>query len=430
MIPISEQNLQRHLQTLCSDIGVRLAGTPGELAATEYLVQEFQAAAALVRTETFPVNARCVEAEKLHIEIGGQWHSFPCSLFSNTPGTEGLQVEAPLVFFEAPTEYQRSDLSHLRSKAVVHLGCHIESREHYRRLMQAEPAFLLFVDIRYPGSIPLADGMFPAYTRALGARPTVNVAYQDAWRWKVENASRARLTVAGGMKLSTSANVIADLPASSKDAPILYAGAHHDTQANSPGADDNGTGVSGLLELARVLAPLPRRRTLRLISFGAEEQLSVGSAEYVRKHRDEVSKRGQFIFNLDSYGSWMGWTQLICNGPAAMQGYLRPFFEDANLYPGFITPIMPYADHFPFVAAGIPGLCLARPNCIGGRFFHHRPDDDIRRVSTKVMASHVSVVAAILADAMQREELPFPSRIPEEQARTAEAMWNDLFGGW
>jgi hypothetical protein len=46
--------------------------------------------------------------------------------------------------------------------------------------MGAEPAFLLFVDTRFPGSVALADGLFPAYVQAYGARTTVNVAYQDA----------------------------------------------------------------------------------------------------------------------------------------------------------------------------------------------------------------------------------------------------------
>jgi aminopeptidase YwaD len=430
MIPISQQHLHDHLRALAGDIGVRLAGTPGERAAADYIARQFQAAGAQVRTETFPVNARCVESETLQVEIGGQWHAFPCSLFSSTPGTGGLPVEAPLLFFEAPTEYQRSDLSYLHGKAVVHLGCHIESREHYRRLIQAEPAFLLFVDVRYPGSAPLADGMFPAYTRALGARPTVNVAYLDAWRWKVENASRARLTVSGGMQPGTSTNVIADLPAADETAPILYVGAHHDTQASSPGADDNASGVSGLLELARVLAQAPRRRTVRLISFGAEEQLSVGSAHYVRHHRDEVEQRGRLMFNLDSYGSWMGWTELVCNGPMEMQAYLRVFFAQEGLTPGWTAPIMPYADHFPFVAAGIPGVCLGRHNCTSGRFFHHRADDDLSRVSVQVMTSSLSAVAHILADASQREALPFPTRLPDEQARNAQLLWNDLFGGW
>jgi Zn-dependent M28 family amino/carboxypeptidase len=47
-----------------------------------------------------------------------------------------------------------------------------------------------------------------------------------------------------------------------------------------------------VLELARLLQPRPRRRTIRLISFGAEEQLSVGSTAYVRAHREETATRG------------------------------------------------------------------------------------------------------------------------------------------
>ena len=65
----------------------------------------------------------------------------------------------------------------------------------------------------------------------------------------------------------------------------------------------------GVLELARLLQARTRRRTVRLVSFGAEEQLSVGSAAYVRVHRDEVSRRGRLMYNLDSYGSHLGWLQ-------------------------------------------------------------------------------------------------------------------------
>ena len=249
-------------------------------------------------------------SESLEIRFGDLWQSFPCSLFSNTPGTDGKTIEAPLVFFESPTEYQRRDLSHLRGKAVVHLGCHIESRASYQRLMEAEPAFLLFVDIRFPGTAALADGMFPAYTRALGARPTVNVAYMDAWRWKSEGALAARLKVNGGMREGLSQNVVAELPGTDPEAGLIVLGGHHDTQAGSVGADDNASGVAAILEAARVLAPHARKRTIRFISFGAEEQLSVGSADYVRRHRDELSERGTFMANFDSFGSHMGWTEL------------------------------------------------------------------------------------------------------------------------
>jgi hypothetical protein len=339
-------------------------------------------------------------------------------------------VEAPLVFFEAVTGYQNPDLSWLRGKAVVHLGCHIESREHYRRLMRAEPAFLLFVDIRYPGDVPLADGMFPSYTKDLGAQPTVNVAYQDAWRWKRDGAAAARLRVVGDRLESTSANIVGELPGTDPDSGILYMGGHHDTQAGTVGADDNACGTVALLELARVLAPLPRKRTLRLISFGAEEQLSVGSAEYVRRHRQEVETAGKFMFNFDSFGSLLGWSELNGNGPETMLPLVKKAFSDRGIYVKTGREVVPYTDQFPFAVAGVPGVWLYRRNCTAGRFFHHRHDDDMSKISCDVMASHLNAAAAIMAHLLNAEEFPVDADIPIEQREQILTYWEDLYGGW
>jgi hypothetical protein len=428
--PVNRDRLDSVMRELTETIGVRLAGTPEDAATTRAVADAFSRSGAKVRIESFPVRARVVRSQKLEVRIGGAWHTAPASLFSNTPGTGGRVVEAPLVFFESPAEYGRPDLSHLRGKAVVHLGCHIESREAYKRLMDAKPAFLLFVDVRYPGTTPLADGMFPAYTQDLGAVPVMNVAYMDAWNWHRAGAERARLCVEGGMTDAESSNVIAELPGSEASAGFLVLGAHHDTQADSVGADDNASGVAGLVELARVLAPLPRRRAIRLISFGAEEQLSVGSAVYVRAHREEVAASCGLIVNLDSFSSGMGWTEVCCNGPAELTDEVRGWFAKRDLYPLFKEELVPYADHFPFVAAGAPGLWMGRSNCAGGRFFHHRPDDDMSRVSTAVMASHLDAVAGGMATLANARKMPFPTAIPENKKSAISSMWNDLFGGW
>ncbi len=427
--PASSARLEAHLGVLARDIGVRLAGSPGEQAAARYLSEQLAESGASVREERFPVRERRVESEELEIRLDGGWRSFPGSLFSNTPGTGGQWLEAPLAFFEAPAEYQRPTLAHLRGKAVVHLGSHIESREHYRRLMEAHPAFLLFVDVRYPGAVPLADGMFPAYTDALGAVPTLNVAYLDAWEWKRQGASEARLRVRGGMREAESQNLIAEFPGHGPE--LVLVGAHHDTQAASPGADDNATGAAAVLELARLLSGLaPLRRTVRLASFGAEEQLSVGSAQYVRRHRAELGERGRFLLNFDSFGSHLGWLELLAGGPAAMAAWLREAYRRHDLYVSVNTKLVPYADHFPFVAAGLPAASLLRSNCTSGRFFHHRPDDDLSRVSPGLMARVLDASLEALAELAEAERLPFSSRIPAEQARAAESCWNDLFGGW
>jgi len=51
----------------------------------------------------------------------------------------------------------------------------------------------------------------------------------------------------------------------------VIVGAHYDTVAGSPGADDNASGVAVLMELARRLASHPNQRTVRLIFFDLEE---------------------------------------------------------------------------------------------------------------------------------------------------------------
>lgn len=425
------EDVRGHLTVLTREIGVRLAGSAGEWRAAEYVAQQFAARGAVVTVEAFPVRERAVESESLGIRIGDAWHGFPCSLLSNAPGTGGDIVEAPLAVIDAATGYQREDLSRLSGKAVLHLGSHIETADHYRRLMEARPAFLLFVDVRYPAHAVTADGMFPAYVHAHGAVPTASVAYQDAWDWCARGADAARLRVAGGMRDSESQNVVGDLPGSDPGAGVIFVGAHHDTQADSVGADDNGTGVAALILLAGALGQTRRRRTIRLVSFGTEEQLSVGSAQYVRRHRAEVAARGRFMFNFDAFGSVLGWSYLVCSGP---EGVPEPFvrqFRAADEYVGVVRDLIPYADHFPFVAAGLPAAWLGRNNCTAGRFFHHRPDDDLSRVSCDLVARMTTAAGRAIAELADVEPWPFADG-GEAESRRAEvgAMWNDLFGGW
>ena len=91
---------------------------------------------------------------------------------------------------------------------------------------------------------------------------------------------------------------------------------------------------------------------------------------------------------------------------------------------------MPYADHFPFVAAGVPAATVIRNNCKAGRFFHHRPDDDLSRVCPELVARVIDASAALLVELAGCEELPFERRIPQEQAAAVGRYWDDLFGGW
>jgi Zn-dependent M28 family amino/carboxypeptidase len=52
---------------------------------------------------------------------------------------------------------------------------------------------------------------------------------------------------------------------------LIVIGAHYDSCGDTPGADDNASGVAGLLELARVLAEQPPKQPVELVAYTLEE---------------------------------------------------------------------------------------------------------------------------------------------------------------
>jgi nucleotide-binding universal stress UspA family protein len=67
------------------------------------------------------------------------------------------------------------------------------------------------------------------------------------------------------------ANLIVEFPGSTRADEIVVIGAHYDTVPGTPGADDNASGVAGLLALARRFAGSHPQRTLRFVAFVNEE---------------------------------------------------------------------------------------------------------------------------------------------------------------
>lgn len=85
-------------------------------------------------------------------------------------------------------------------------------------------------------------------------------------------------------------NIIAERPEVPPQGPILVVGAHYDSCFN-PGADDNASGIAGVLELARLLRHAPLKARIRFIAFTNEEPPffmtdAMGSMVYARRSRD------------------------------------------------------------------------------------------------------------------------------------------------
>lgn len=92
------------------------------------------------------------------------------------------------------------------------------------------------------------------------------------------------------------ANLVFAKSGSDASLPTILIGAHYDSAIGTPGADDNASGVAGLIELARYFAKRPTRHPLRFVAFVNEEPPYFGShlmGSYV--HAQKASDRKEKI---------------------------------------------------------------------------------------------------------------------------------------
>ena len=99
-------------------------------------------------------------------------------------------------------------------------------------------------------------------------------------------------------------NVIAQFGPETEERIVV--GAHYDTAGPLPGADDNASGVAGLIELARLLGRQPPPLRVELVAFSLEEPpyfrtTGMGSSVHARSHR-EKNVRVRAMLNLEMIG--------------------------------------------------------------------------------------------------------------------------------
>eukprot|EP00037_Helgoeca_nana_P002239 m.32618 g.32618 ORF g.32618 m.32618 type:complete len:457 (-) comp12450_c0_seq1:26-1396(-) len=108
-----------------------------------------------------------------------------------------------------------------------------------------------------------------------------------------------------------SANVIATKKGTKYPEQLVIAGAHYDSRAadssdktaRAPGADDNGSGSSAIIELAKLISEngLELEYTVVLCLFSGEEQGLLGSRAYAQ-HLAELNTNVVAMFNADMLG--------------------------------------------------------------------------------------------------------------------------------
>ncbi|HPR32700.1 MAG TPA: M28 family peptidase [Prolixibacteraceae bacterium] len=203
-------------------------------------------------------------------------------------------------------------------------------------------------------------------------------------------------------------NVVAYKKGRSPWKGILVVGAHYDTNNNldrgdavcdaAPGANDNGTGLAALLEIARILAPIETEKSILFAAWDFEEQFiygyPTGSNEwfcsFVRNRKptnwQDIGQAGiinrddlSLNINFDMFGrpgdSIEGIPVLwACAGNAKHGSFVEQYALTLNRYLTEALAVyagkMPYSDHYTFANRNIPAVENLESNYRDNPFYH------------------------------------------------------------
>ena len=187
----------------------------------------------------------------------------------------------------------------------------------------------------------------------------------------------------------TADNVIAVKWGTKTPQEYVVCGAHYDSwnadgydpdTIRSPGADDNASGVAGILETARLLSPYTFDRTVIFANWCAEEVGLVGSAAYAR---DCAEQRMDIVayFNLDMTGYLAEGSDIHVNlmytGQDSLLGYFtknlsRVYFPEMRIWQDWLA--WGDSDYSSFNRNGYPAIHPFEDVRESSPFIHTRED--------------------------------------------------------
>lgn len=154
---------------------------------------------------------------------------------------------------------------------------------------------------------------------------------------------------------TTSDNVVAIQQGTRYPDEYVVCGAHYDSynyapgnpdSLRAPGADDNASGVSGILETARILSRQKFERSIIYVNFAAEEVGLIGSAAYAKDCADQrMHIVGYFNLDMIGYleeGSDIHVHLLYTTQDSTIANYVKAFsrtyYPDMPIHHSWMTP--------------------------------------------------------------------------------------------
>ncbi|HSO56971.1 MAG TPA: M28 family peptidase [Paenisporosarcina sp.] len=398
---IDDDNMYKHIKSLSKT--PRVAGTEQEDAAVDYIKKQFDSYGYKTEVQTFTFNDYTAP-HTIELTLDGFIHIVdPSALEYSVSGH--VVGEIVVGGLGKVNELRHLDLT---GKIVLVKRGDISFKEKMLNASAQGAAGVIYFN-NAPGTIMGSLGeannaFLPAVllTQAEGEKLVKQV--QD------NPNTQASITIEGAKSTTnTSHNVIATKKPSNLNSKtkakhdIIVIGAHHDSVANAPGANDNASGTAMTLELARVFKTIPSDTEIRFITFGAEELGLLGSNHYVNELSPNEIDRMVANFNLDMVGSKDAGKlilQTMDDKPNLVTELTQVASTKLNGKP---TPVNQgdSSDHVPFAKAGIPAaLFIHNP----AEPWYHKPEDKIDKISKAKLQDVAEIVTLAIMNQTRVEQ--------------------------
>lgn len=246
---------------------------------------------------------------------------------------------------------------------------------------------------------------------------------------------------------NTGSNIIGVLQGSDPAAGIIVLGAHYDSitrlyedsTAHAPGANDNASSVSALLEIARIMSQRPPRASVMFVAFGAEEIQRRGSTAFVQEYLLPNNIRIDAMLNMDIIGSSTGPDGQVVDDRIRLYSVApndspsRQLAREINLIGSRLNPSMAiemqdggdregrYSDHLSFSEAGYAAVrfieYLENPNR------NHNESDTLDGIRTSYLVKSTQTVLAVATALADGPRAPRSISLRENGDGTRTLVW-------
>ena len=400
-----------HIEKLCA-FGDRFVGTEGDRAAIAYVRGEFEELG--LKTSLSPIRVPGFVDRGSTLSLGDRTFDAICAYFSPSTPPEGIRAALVFAGTGEPGEYEGLDV---RGKVVVIQERGLGYARFWLGTFAAEAArrgavgMIVVHPMPWPYRMSMEAGNSSIENRFCSEQvPCVCISSVDGQELMYElgrggAGTEVVLRVSTELGEVDSAFVVARSPGSDPSLPCILLEAHRDNGI-APGANDNGSGLGVLLELARVLSTLEHKRDLYFVSSTAEEGVTQGAWTFVNDHRDGLIARTRAMLNLDMIGVG-GRLNLVEMGlwpdsppiphPEWLNVLLEEIAGDFGYHLGRMTAEWGVAEEARYIAAGVPSAWFWKPD---DPYYHsiHDTADKIDGNALKAVGDIAGAAAIFLAD--------------------------------